>query len=47
MGQKGRHLRENPGSGFTNKFQHPEKARSAINLNEPKIIVVKYIKQNS
>lgn len=28
------------------KFSHPVDARSAININEPKIIVVKYIKQN-
>lgn len=29
------------------KFSHPQKDNSAIILNEPQIIVMKYIKQNS
>jgi hypothetical protein len=33
-----------PGEILLTKFSHPEKDRSAINLNEPNIIVVKYIK---
>lgn len=40
-------FKENLGSVLLSKFPHPEKAISAISLNEPKIIVVKYIKQNS
>lgn len=40
-------FKENLGIVLLSKFPHPEKAISAISLNEPKIIVVKYIKQNS
>lgn len=40
-------LKKIPAVFLFNKFPHSEKSVSAINLNEPKIIVVKYIKQNS
>ena len=40
-------FKENPRSVLLNKFPYSEKGRPAVNLNEPKIIVVEYIKQNS
>ena len=40
-------FKENPGVFLLNRSPHPSKARSAINLSEPNIIVVKYIKPNS
>lgn len=40
-------LKKIPGVFLLNKFPYSEKGRPAVNLNEPKIIVVESIKQNS